>query len=157
MPFVGEVRIFAGNFPPQGWAFCDGQLLPISQNVTLFSILLNRFGGDGQSTFALPDLRGRTPLGPGQGPGLTARGIGAMVGAETHTLTAQEMPAHGHALRAGSANGTSDQPSGRLPARTAATIPHYGPTADADLAAEAVAVMEAAERAAATGRIVDFD
>jgi len=139
MPFVGEVRIFAGNFPPQGWAFCDGQLLPISQNTALFSLLYTRFGGDGVSTFALPDLRGRTPIGPGQGPGLTPRSIGAMVGSEAHALTLQEMPAHTHTVQAGSPNGTSDQPAGRLQARTAAAIPHYGTTADADLGAEAVA------------------
>ena len=138
MPFLGEVRIFAGNFAPSGWAFCDGQLLPISQNTALFSLLGTRFGGNGTSTFALPDLRGRTPIGPGQGPGLSLRTAGQPLGSESHTLSTAEIPAHTHSLRGASSNGTSDRPAGQVMARSAAGIPHYAATADADLAAAAV-------------------
>jgi microcystin-dependent protein len=138
VPFVAEVRIFAGSLPPAGWAFCDGQIMPISQNTALFSLLGWRFGGDGQSTFALPDLRGRTPIGPGQGPGLTLRGLSESLGAETHVVTEPEAPSHTHAVRAGAANGTSDAPAGHLMARAAAGIPHYGTNADASLGAQAI-------------------
>ena len=138
MPFVAEVRIFCGNFAPVGWAFCDGQILSISSNTALFSLLGTRFGGNGVSTFALPDLRGRTPIGPGQGPGLSSRIAGQAIGSESHTLTTAETPAHTHSLRAGSSNGTSDRPAGNVLSRSAAGIPHYGTTADTDLAAAAV-------------------
>lgn len=138
MPFVGEVRIFGGNFAPTGWAFCDGQLLSIVSNTALFSLLGTRFGGNGTTTFGLPDLRGRTPIGSGQGPGLTTRIAGQAMGSESHTLTTPETPAHTHALRAASSNGTTDRPAGQVMARSAAGIPHYGPTADVNLAAAAV-------------------
>ena len=90
--FLGEVRMFAGNFAPRGWAFCDGQLLAISQHTALFSILGTTYGGDGRTTFALPDLRGRTPVHPGQGPGLSRRLLGQSFGQESVTLTALNMP-----------------------------------------------------------------
>lgn len=93
---IGEVRLFAGNFAPRYWAFCDGQLLPISQNQALFSILGTTYGGDGRTTFALPDLRGRVPLGQGGGPGLGIRGLGQAGGTETNTLTIAQLPAHNH-------------------------------------------------------------
>jgi microcystin-dependent protein len=120
-PFVAEIKMFGGNFAPTGWAFCDGQLLPISQNTALFSLLGTYYGGDGKSTFALPDLRGRVPLQHGQGPGLSNRDQGETGGAETVTLTPTEIPAHTHsfALPTTDANATSDDPQGRLPARTA--------------------------------------
>ena len=95
-PFIAEIRIFAGNFAPRGWAFCNGQLLPIAQNTALFSLTGTTYGGDGRSTFGLPDLRGRAPLHPGRGPGLTDRRLGEKGGAATVTLTEAQMPAHGH-------------------------------------------------------------
>jgi microcystin-dependent protein len=139
MAFVGEVRVFAGNFPPSGWAFCNGQLLPISQNTALFSLLGTYYGGDGLSTFALPDLRGRVPIHPGQGPGLTHRTLGETGGTETHVLTMAEMPAHTHTVAASSANGAADSPAGRVMARSPAAVPQYAATANADLSGMAVA------------------
>ena len=100
-PYIGEIQMFAGNFPVRGWAFCDGQLLPIAQNTSLFSILGTTYGGDGRTNFALPDLRGRVPIHVGQGPGLSSYRLGQKSGFETATLT--DVPPHGHAL------GTSDQ------------------------------------------------
>src|SRR5215211_5523402 len=98
--FVAEIRIFAGNFAPLGWAFCAGQILPLSQNTALFSLLGTTFGGNGQSTFALPDLQGRAPINPGQGQGLTQRFLGEQSGSETVTLLQTEIPLHNHQLRA---------------------------------------------------------
>jgi len=99
-PFIAEIRIFAGNFAPRGWAFCNGQLLPIAQNTALFSLIGTTYGGDGRTTTALPDLQGRAPMHPGQGPGLTDRRLGERGGAEDVALTTAQMPPHGHALRA---------------------------------------------------------
>lgn len=99
-PFVGEIRIFTGNFAPKGWAMCNGQLLPISQNTALFSLLGTFYGGDGRSTFGLPNLQGRFPLHQGQGPGLTQRLVGETGGAASVSLLANEMPQHGHGLKA---------------------------------------------------------
>ena len=97
-PFVAEIRIFPFNFAPRGWAWCDGQLLPLSQNTALFSLLGTTYGGDGKTTFALPDLRGRVPMHPGQGPGLSPRNLGESIGSATVTLTAAEMPYHSHTV-----------------------------------------------------------
>lgn len=97
--FIGEVRMFAGNFAPRGWALAQGQLLPVAQNTALFSILGTTYGGDGRTTFALPDLRGRVAIGAGRGPGLTDRRIGQTGGAESTTLTAAQMPSHNHAAQ----------------------------------------------------------
>ena len=94
--FVAEIRIFAGNFAPTGWALCDGQLLPISQNTALFSLLGTTYGGDGKSTFALPNLQGCAPMQAGQGPGLSLRDLGVTAGEQTVTLLQTEMPAHSH-------------------------------------------------------------
>ena len=99
-PFVAEIRIFPFNFAPKGWAFCDGQLLPLSQNTALFSLLGTTYGGDGKSNFALPDLQGSAPMHPGQGPGLSLHDLGEVGGSETVTLLESEIPAHGHTLRA---------------------------------------------------------
>lgn len=111
-PFVGEIRMFAGNFAPRGWAFCDGQLLAVSQNDALFSLLGTIYGGDGRTTFGLPDLRGRIPIHAGTGPGLSPRRLGAKGGAENETLTVNQMPSHTHQLRANSNNGDVASPSG---------------------------------------------
>jgi microcystin-dependent protein len=97
-PFVAEIRIFAGNFAPRGWAFCNGQLLPISQNTALFSLIGTTYGGDGRTTTALPNLEGRAPMHPGRGPGLTDRRLGQRGGVETVTLTEAQMPNHNHTL-----------------------------------------------------------
>lgn len=105
-PFLGEIRMFAGNFAPRGWAFCDGQLLSISQNSALFAILGTTYGGDGRTTFALPDLRGRAPIHAGSGPGLTTRRLGERGGVEDVTLSSVEMPSHNHNIR-GTSNGAS--------------------------------------------------
>ena len=137
-PFVGEIRIFAGSFAPTGWALCDGQLMPIAQNTALFMLLGNAYGGNGQNTFALPDLRGRVPVQSGQGPGLTPRLRGEAPGAETHTLSVAEIPAHAHPLGASAANGNSDAPAGGVMARSPAAVPQYAANADATLAASAV-------------------
>lgn len=98
--FVAEIRIFAFNFAPTGWATCDGQVLPISQNTALFSLLGTTYGGDGKTTFALPDLQGRAPMHPGQGLGLSLHDLGETGGSDTVTLLESEMPAHNHAIRA---------------------------------------------------------
>lgn len=97
-PFVAEIRIFPFNFPPLGWAFCDGQLMPISQNTALFSLLGTTYGGDGRSTFALPNLQGNVPIHPGQGPGLSLYDLGETGGAEAVTLLESEIPTHSHAV-----------------------------------------------------------
>lgn len=99
-PFVAEIRIFPFNFAPKGWAFCDGQLLPLSQNTALFSLLGTTYGGDGKSNFALPDLRGSVPMHPGQGPGLSLHDLGEKSGSETVTLLQSEIPSHSHAMNA---------------------------------------------------------
>jgi microcystin-dependent protein len=95
-PFLGQINIFPYNFAPRGWAFCQGQLMSIAQNTALFSLLGTTYGGDGVTTFALPDLRGRTPLGAGQGPGLSQYILGEIIGTETTTLNVTQLPAHGH-------------------------------------------------------------
>ena len=115
-PYLGEIRLFAGNFAPRGWAFCHGQLLAISQNDALFSILGTIYGGDGRTTFALPDLRGRVPLQHGQGPGLTNFPIGAKGGTQTNTLIVGQLPSHNHEVKIGVNTSLGDQsdPTGVL-------------------------------------------
>ena len=98
-PFVAEIRIFPFNFAPRGWAWCDGQLLPLSQNTALFSLLGTTYGGNGKSNFALPDLQGRAPMHPGQGPGLSLHDLGETGGSETVSLLESEIPSHSHPLR----------------------------------------------------------
>src|SRR5512140_853362 len=99
-PFVAEIRIFGFNFAPTGWAFCDGQILPLSQNTALFSLLGTTYGGDGKSNFALPDLQGRAPMHPGQGPGLSLHDLGETGGSETVSLLETEIPSHSHTANA---------------------------------------------------------
>ena len=110
IPFVGEIRAFGFNFAPRGWALCDGSVQPIAQNTALFSLLGTTYGGNGQTNFALPDLRGRMGMGMGQGPGLTPRFSGDRTGAATHALTTAEIPTHGHSLNA-AASATTGTPS----------------------------------------------
>jgi len=117
-PFIAEVRIFAGNFAPRGWAFCNGELLPIAQNTALFSLLGTTFGGDGRTTVGLPDLQGRAPMHPGNGPGLTARKLGQKVGAETVTLTEAQMAAHPHPEQGTPAPAQATTAAGNLLARS---------------------------------------
>jgi microcystin-dependent protein len=113
-PFVAEIRIFPFNFAPTGWAFCDGQLLPISQNTALFSLLGTTYGGDGKSNFALPDMQGNAPMHPGQGPGLSLHDLGETGGSDTVTLLESEMPSHSHTFIASQADGISRLPSANL-------------------------------------------
>jgi microcystin-dependent protein len=138
-PFVAEIRIFGFNFPPTGWAFCDGQLLPLSQNTALFSLLGTTYGGDGKSTFALPDLQGNAPMHPGLGNGLSLHDLGETSGSETVTLLESEMPAHSHAMMSNAAAGNRTSPVGNSPARVAGATPYAGPAATASLAPEALA------------------
>ena len=116
--FLGEIRMFAGNFAPTGWAFCQGQLLPIAQNQALFSLLGTTYGGDGRTTFALPDLRGRVPVGFGQGLGLSNRVIGEQFGSELVTLNINQMPSHNHTVNAVTSEGNQNLPTNSLPANT---------------------------------------
>src|SRR5215831_4087905 len=110
-PFLAEIRIFPFNFPPKGWAFCDGQILPLSQNTALFSLLETTYGGDGKSNFALPNLQGNAPMQPGQGPGLSLRDLGETGGEQAVTLLQSEIPAHAHTMRAVNAtNGDQTSP-----------------------------------------------
>ena len=111
-PFIAEVRIFAGNFAPRGWAFCNGQLLPISQNTALFSLIGTTYGGDGRTTTALPNLQGRVPMHPGHGPGLASRRLGEKSGSETVTLTENQLPDHNHSLNATTSPATVYAPDG---------------------------------------------
>ncbi len=117
-PFIAEIRIFAGNFAPRGWAFCNGQLLPVAQNTALFSLIGTTYGGDGRSTTALPDLQGRTAMHPGRGPGLTSRRLGQRGGVETVTLTEAQMPSHTHTMQAETESGDSLNPSNNALARS---------------------------------------
>jgi microcystin-dependent protein len=117
-PFVGEIRPFAFNFPPKGWAKCDGQLLPLSQNTALFSLLGTTYGGDGKTNFALPNLQGSSPLHPGQGPGLTGRSLGEAAGEQSLTLLASELPAHTHPQpQASTSERTTNRPGSGVPAK----------------------------------------
>lgn len=115
-PFLGEIRMFGFNFAPRGWAFCNGQLLAIAQNTALFSLLGTTYGGNGQTTFALPNLQGRVPLHFGQGAGLSSYSLGQSAGTETVTLTQSQMPAHGHVVTANNGDATASRPANRFPA-----------------------------------------
>lgn len=119
-PFIGQIILFAGNFAPRGWALCDGSLLPISQHQALFSILGTSYGGDGRTTFAIPDLRGRVSMHPGAGPGLTPRSLGEKGGAESVTLTREQMPSHTHEVRCSDELGNQPTPVSHVPAAEAA-------------------------------------
>ena len=145
-PFVAEIRIFAFDFAPKGWAFCDGQLLPISQNTALFSLLGTTYGGDGKSTFALPNLGGRAAMHPGQGPGGSPRQLGEAGGSETVALSGSEIPAHSHALMVQSGAAGTRTPTGNVLARPARGLP-YAPTSGNVVAMAGQALAPAGERA----------
>ncbi|MGJ8570401.1 MAG: phage tail protein [Hoeflea sp.] len=125
-PFLAEVRLMGFNFAPRGWAFCDGQILPINQNQSLYSLLGTTYGGDGRTSFALPDLRGRTPIHTGRSNGGGDHTLGQRSGEETHTLGANEMPQHDHVAHASSANGDQLNPTGAI---LAAAANLYAPAA----------------------------
>jgi microcystin-dependent protein len=127
-PFVAEIRIFPFNFAPKGWAFCNGQLMPISQNTALFSLLGTTYGGDGKSTFAIPDMQGNAPMHPGQGAGLNLYDLGEMGGSENVTLLASEIPAHTHNLMASGTNSTKSSPAGNALGRASGATPYAAPT-----------------------------
>lgn len=131
-PFVAEIRIFSFNFAPKGWAFCDGQLLPLSQNTALFSLLGTTYGGDGKSNFALPDLQGNAAMHPGQGPGLSLHDLGEMGGTQYVTLLESEIPAHAHTLSTSQRPDDSLNPGGLSPG-TGNNM--YAPAAGAPLVA----------------------
>lgn len=116
-PFVAEIRIFPFNFAPKGWAWCDGQLLPLSQNTALFSLLGTTYGGNGKSNFALPDLQGRSPMHPGQGPGLSLHDLGETGGSQTVTLLESEIPSHAHSLNGVNDSGLQSAPGAAFMAR----------------------------------------
>lgn len=124
-PFVGEMMMFGGNFCPRGWANLDGQLLPINQNQSLFSLLGTTYGGDSRTTFGLPDLRGRVPLHMGQGPGLTNKNLETKGGVEKHALAISEMPQHQHGLYASMGKGSQPVPTGNLLATQSRKTPIY--------------------------------
>ncbi|MEQ1725168.1 MAG: tail fiber protein [Sphingopyxis sp.] len=124
-PYIGEIRIFAGNFPPSGWAFCDGQLLSVATNETLFTLIGTTYGGDAVNSFGLPDLRGRIPVGVGAGPGLPPVALGQMFGSEAVTLTPDTLPPHSHSLSASSVPATAHSPENISFAATTADVRMY--------------------------------
>jgi len=139
-PFIGEIRMVGFNFAPRGWALCDGQLLAIAQNTALFSLLGTTYGGDGRTTFGLPDLRSRVPMHAGTGPGLTPRQLGAKFGLETVTLNVSQLPAHTHAAQASSGSGNANSPIGRIWSKDAGvqSATYTGNAPDGSMAANAI-------------------
>jgi microcystin-dependent protein len=134
-PFVGEIRMFAGSFAPAGWAFCQGQLMPISENETLFNLIGTTYGGDGQETFALPDLQGRVPIHAGQGPGISQTyQLGEKGGVEQVTLTTQQIPIHNHAFIASLANANSNSPTNQVIAQSTQRAAYYEANTTTNLA-----------------------
>lgn len=127
-PFVAEIRIFPFNFAPKGWAFCDGQILPLSQNTALFSLLGTTYGGDGKSNFALPNMQGNAPMHPGQGPGLSPHDLGETGGSDTVTLIESEIPSHSHSLMSSTTNSSKPSPGGNALARVTGASPYVAGT-----------------------------
>jgi microcystin-dependent protein len=138
-PFVAEIRIFPFNFAPKGWAFCDGQLLPLSQNTALFSLLGTTYGGDGKSNFALPNMQGNAPMHPGQGPGLSLHDLGETGGSETVALLESEIPAHSHNLQVSKSDAVEPAPGGQEFAKGAGVNAYAVPGALTNMADQALA------------------
>jgi len=136
--FIGEIRMFAGNFAPAGWAFCQGQLLSISENDALFNLIGTTYGGDGQETFALPNLASRVPIGAGQGVGLSPWALGETAGVEQVTLTQQQIPGHTHALLASQRAGTRNATAGSVLAADGAVTAYVNDATTSDLAPQSV-------------------
>jgi len=141
-PFIGQIQMFGFNFPPRGWAHCDGQLLPIAQNTALFSLLGTTFGGDGRTTFGLPALRGRVPVHVGNGPGLQPITWGQKGGANTTTLTAQQLPPHSHTGTIKAKNGQPDEsnPGGAYPASLTNSTEGYAESSSVNMADDVVQI-----------------
>lgn len=141
-PFIGEIRIVGFTFPPRSWADCDGQLLPIAQNTALFSLLGTTYGGDGRTTFGLPDLRGRLPMHLGSGPGLTSRSQGSFSGSETNTLSINQTPSHNHTgtVVSSTAEGDRTDPAGAYPARPEDPVQPYAGTTGGTMASGGVQI-----------------
>jgi microcystin-dependent protein len=138
-PFVGEIRMFAGSFAPAGWAFCDGQTMPISENDTLFTLIGTTFGGDGEETFNLPDLQGRVPMHQGTGKDGITYTIGEKAGSESVTLTTQQIPIHTHTFTGKTTNGTEASPAGALLATSTSLQPYAQVSpSDASFAANSI-------------------
>jgi microcystin-dependent protein len=145
-PFIAEIRIFSFTFAPKGWAFCDGQLLPISQNTALFSLLGTTYGGNGKSNFALPNLQGNAPMHPGQGPGLSLRDLGETAGSETVDLLLSELPSHSHTARADTvdpADTNIPSPNASFAQSSGGTL--YQPSQNAQLAQNATGIAGGAQ------------
>jgi len=138
-PFVAEIRIFPFNFAPKGWAFCDGQILPLSQNTALFSLLGTTYGGDGKSNFALPNMQGNVPMHPGQGPGLSLHDLGETGGSDTVTLLESEMPSHSHGITVSQGDANSITAVGQNFAAGIAIGQYAAPGALAQFADSAIA------------------
>lgn len=137
-PFIAEIRIFAGNFAPRGWAFCNGALLPIAQNTALFSLIGTTYGGDGRTTTALPNLEDRAPMHPGRGPGLTPRRLGERGGTNTVTLAASQAPSHSHVMQGVESADSAVPGAGLMPGNA----PMYAPAVAASLGALAPEVLD---------------
>lgn len=138
-PFVAEIRIFPFNFAPKGWAFCDGQILPLSQNTALFSLLGTTYGGDGKSNFALPNMQGNAPMHPGQGPGLSLHDLGETGGSDTVSLLESEIPSHSHAFTVSASDANSQTPDGQLLAAGVGIGQYAAPGALTNLSDNAIA------------------
>ncbi len=138
-PFVGQLKMFAGNFAPRGWSFCDGQLLSVAQNDALFSLLGTTYGGDGRTTFGLPDMRGRIPIHVGTGPGLSPRALGSKGGTETEDISEGQLPSHTHPMHGSTESGTDPNPEGNALATSVVVTPYFALGETDDMAASAIA------------------
>jgi microcystin-dependent protein len=144
--YVGEIRMFGGSFAPAGWAFCDGSLIPISENDTLFNLIGTTYGGDGQTTFALPNLLGRVPIHAGQGPGLSQNyTLGGLAGTESVVLTLAQLPAHSHLLTGSSANATDPNPGGNILASSTVLSPYVVDFTNNQLATNSISMVGASQ------------